>query len=132
MRTTRETITVRTIPAQRDGIHQLAFYRDLESCIDPDRPKVVLDCTLLTELDQDSIYLLLCCLEEAMRRNGDVRLAALQPKARPVLKSTGLDQVFQVFESIEAAVSSFRGHRLAVEPVVMADLAEGQVQTSAA
>lgn len=132
MRTTKGTITVRTIPAKRDGIHQLAFYRDLENDIDLDRPKVVLDCSQLPELDHDSIYLLLCCLEEAMRRNGDVRLAALQPNARPVLKSTGLDQVFQSFENVEEAVGSFRGQRFVVDPAVMSDFGEGQMQTNAA
>lgn len=131
MKTTWSTTTVRAIPEKRDGIHQLAFYRELESCIDLDRPKVVLDCSSLSQLDQDSVYLLLCCLEEAMRRNGDVRLAALQPKTQTALNSAGLDRIFQTFDSVEEAVESFRPQRLAASPG-LTEANEDRVQSSAA
>jgi anti-anti-sigma regulatory factor len=77
---------------------------------------VVLDCSLLPKLDRNAIHLLLCCLEEAMKRNGDVRLAALQPEPLSVLHSTGLDSVFQVFDSVENAVESFRAPRISLLP----------------
>lgn len=108
MRETRRTISIRKLPMQLDSTHQKAFYRELESCINVDRPCLVLDCSMLAQLDRRAIHLLLCCLEEAMKRNGDVRLAALKPTVRSVLGSTGLDRIFRVFDDISEAVDSFR------------------------
>jgi hypothetical protein len=57
------------------------------------------------------IHLLLCCLEEAMKRNGDVRLAALRPDVLAALKSAEVDSLFQCFETIGDAVESFHRPR---------------------
>jgi anti-anti-sigma factor len=108
MRETRRTISVRKVPPQLDRDRQKAFYRELERYINIDRPNVVLDCSPLEKLDRPAIHLLLCCLEEAMKRNGDVRLAALQPGPQSVLHSTGLDLLFQVYPNTREAVESFR------------------------
>ena len=108
MRETMRTISIRKLPPQLDRAHQEAFYCELERYINVDRPSLVLDCSLLTKLDRYAIHLLLCCLEEAMKRNGDVRLAAMQPEARSILRSAGLDSIFQVFDSLGDAVESFR------------------------
>lgn len=132
MKQTRCTISVRMVPAELCGTKREAFYREVENCINVDRPKVVLDCSMLSRLDSQAIYVLLCCLEEAMKRNGDVRLAGLQAEAKPVLKSTGLDQIFQVFESIDEAVDSFRAPRLAQVPAVIVEASEDPVQVNAA
>lgn len=115
MRETRR-ISIRKMPPQIDRAHQKAFYRELESYINVDRPSVVLDCSLLVDLDRHAIHLLLCCLEEAMKRNGDVRLAAVLPEVRSILRSTGLDSIFQVFDSIADAVESFRRPHICFPP----------------
>lgn len=115
MRETRR-ISIRKMPSQIDRAHQKDFYRELESYINVDRPSVVLDCSLLVNLDRHAIHLLLCCLEEAMKRNGDVRLAAVRPEVRSILRSTGLDSIFQVFDSIADAVESFRRPHIALLP----------------
>jgi len=114
MRETRRTISIRKLPAKLDSAHQKALYQELESCINVDRPSVVLDCSMVAEFDRRAIHLLLCCLEEAMKRNGDVRLAALQPAAQSLLKSTGLDAIFQAFDDISEAVDSFRSPRISL------------------
>lgn len=131
MKTTWSTTTIRAFPEKPVGIHQLAFYRELESCLDLDHPKVVLDCSRLPNLDQDSVYLLLCCLEEAMRRSGDVRLAALQPRAQAALKSSNLDQIFRTFDTVEDAVDSFRAQRIPASTAYI-DTSEDGIQSSAA
>jgi anti-anti-sigma factor len=112
----RRTVSINKLPPQLDRGHQKAFYCELEKYINIDRPCVVLDCSLLAKLDRHAIHLLLCCLEEAMKRNGDVRLAALQPEPHMVLHSTGLDSIFQVFDSVNDAVESFRAPRISIVP----------------
>jgi anti-sigma B factor antagonist len=141
MKESRRTISIRKIPAELDSAHQKAFYRELESCINVDRPFVVLDCSMLAQLDRRAIHLLLCCLEDAMKRNGDVRLAALQPAAQAVLKSTGLEAIFQVFDNLSDAVESFRTPHISLltrqqpQPAQSVEISaadHGQAQESAA
>ena len=107
MKNHRQSIAIRTLPEQLDGSRQRALYRELESCINVDRPAVVLDCSGLRKLDKGASHFLLCCLEEAIKRNGDVRLAGLRPEVNGTFQSTGLDLLFQTFDSVGEAVESF-------------------------
>jgi anti-anti-sigma regulatory factor len=83
------------------------FLGELESSIDVDRPSIVLDCSKVRRMDRPAINLLLCCLEEAMKRNGDVKLAAVPQEARPILERAGVDRLFEIFDTNAEAVSSF-------------------------
>jgi anti-sigma B factor antagonist len=84
-----------------------AFLRDMERCIDAERPFVVLDCSKLGQLDKSGVHLLLCCLEEAMKRNGDLKLAGLHASAETALKSFGALGLFEIYDTTASAVSSF-------------------------
>jgi anti-anti-sigma factor len=108
MKYRRKLIEVRTLPGYIDGPRLRTLYRELESCINVDGPAVVLDCSLLKKIDKPAIHFLLCCLEEAMKRNGDIRLSALQPALMAEIQSTGLDSLFQIFDTTEDALESFR------------------------
>ena len=72
-----------------------------------DRPCIVLNCSQVREMDSHAIHMLLCCLEEAMKRNGDVRLAGVSEEARKVLASVGADRLFDIFASNADAANSF-------------------------
>jgi len=112
MKPRKRFIEVRTLPPQIDGARLRTLYRDLESCINVDGPAVVLDCSLLRHADKPAIHFLLCCLEEAMKRNGDIRLAALQPDLMTEIRALGVDALFQIYDSVEDALESFRTPRI--------------------
>jgi anti-anti-sigma regulatory factor len=107
MRTNIRSVAVRKLPERLSGAQRREIYKDLESCIRVDRPAVVLDCSGVSELDSSAIHLLLCCLEEAMKRNGDVRLAGLRPAAEADLKVAEVDSLFQCFGDLSEAIKSF-------------------------
>ena len=81
---------------------------EVQSYLTEDRPHIVLDCSKMSQMDGHSIQLLLCCLEEAIKRNGDVKLSAVPAEARSTLKLTGVDRIFEIFETNAEAVNSFR------------------------
>jgi anti-anti-sigma factor len=83
------------------------FFKDLESRINIDRPCIVLDCSPVREMDRFAIHMLLCCLEEAMKRDGDVKLAAVSPSVRKALELTKVDRLFEIYETETDAVNSF-------------------------
>jgi len=61
---------------------------------------------------------LLCCLEEAMKRNGDVKLAAIPDGVRALLEHTGAGRVFEGFDTTAEALDSFCRPRVGVAPNV--------------
>lgn len=124
MKTGVRSVAVRKLPERISGAHRDQVYKDLESAISVDRPAVVLDCSAVRELDRSAIHLLLCCLEEAMKRNGDVRLAAVGSGAQASLEAAEVDSLFQKFEHIGDAVESF--HRPQLEYIQFENPVRGE------
>jgi anti-anti-sigma regulatory factor len=64
------------------------------------------------------IHFLLCCLEEAMKRNGDVRLSAVPKTLTASLQTLGLDRLFKMFDSDLEAIKSFQRGAVPAPPLV--------------
>jgi anti-sigma B factor antagonist len=104
----QRTVIVTQLPPM-DAKRARNFLRRLaESMTTIIRPGVVLDCSSLDRFDAGTLDLLLCCLEEALKYNGDVRLAALHPDVKALLDSTGAGNLFRTFGTINEAAESFR------------------------
>jgi anti-anti-sigma regulatory factor len=71
-----------------------------------DRPRVVLDLSKCREMTHPVAFVLLHTLEEAMKRNGDVRLSAGY-ELRQVLAAKEFGRLFDVFDTRDEAVKSF-------------------------
>jgi anti-anti-sigma factor len=113
MRTAR-FVAVKQLPEKLSVKQGRAFLREVQACLTAERPRVVLDCSKVRQLDSAGIQVLLRCLEEAMKRNGDVKLAAMPPAAAAILELTRVDRLFEAFDSTTDAVNSF--HQLSIEP----------------
>ncbi len=100
-------VMVKQLPATLSPKQERVFLREIQNSMDVDRPRMVLDCSNLRKLDKSVIHLLLCCLEEAMKRNGNVKLASLPPGAAAILEQTGANRLFDVYDTTAAAVNSF-------------------------
>jgi anti-anti-sigma regulatory factor len=98
---------VKPLPEKLKGAEGRLFFRELESSMKNNHPGIVLDCSELVQLDRSGALLLLCCLEAAMKRNGDVKLSAVPAGARAILKLTRLDRVFEIFDTNADALKSF-------------------------
>jgi anti-anti-sigma factor len=98
---------VQQLPEQLSVKQGRGFFRQVESCFNVDRPRVVLDGSKVQLLDSAGVRVLLSCLEAAMKRNGDVKLALIPPGAAVVLELARVDHIFEVYESIADAVNSF-------------------------
>ena len=73
-----------------------------------DRPSVVLDCSQIKHMDSAGVEMLLYCLEQAMKRDGDLKLAAVSPASAVILELMRVDRLFEVFETSDEAVRSFQ------------------------
>jgi anti-sigma B factor antagonist len=101
-------VTVKRLPETLDVKSERRFCKELETAFIVEKPAIVIDCSHVRHMDNAAVHLLLCCLEEAMKRNGDIRLAGLSIEAEKVFARTGVDRLFRVFDSTEKAVESFQ------------------------
>jgi anti-sigma B factor antagonist len=102
-----KNLIVVTVPGGGRRREQRSFLRGLASRMSENRPCIVLDCSRMAAMNRSKIHLLLCCLEEALKRNGDVRLAGIPPEAKAAFEVTGAFRLFQIFASNTDAIKSF-------------------------
>lgn len=105
--TSARLIEVKQLPETLSVKQGRSFFREVESCLNEDRPRVVLDCSKVRQLDNAGIRVLLRCLEEAIKRNGDVKLAAIPPGAAAILELARVEHLFEAFDTTADAVNSF-------------------------
>jgi anti-sigma B factor antagonist len=84
-----------------------SFFRDVQPFLRSDRPQLVFDMASVEQLDSAGIEMLLECMAECMKRDGDLKLASLSPQAATVLELTRTDRLFEIFETSTDAARSF-------------------------
>jgi anti-sigma B factor antagonist len=72
-----------------------------------DEPRVVFDFGSVTQMDSSGVEFLLDCLSSIVRRDGELKLAALSTQAATVLEITRVGRLFEIFPTVEDAVRSF-------------------------
>lgn len=104
----RRSVTVLQLPETFSLDTARNFAQEVERCMDGGRPYIVLDCTTAGQpLDKPMAGLLLYCLEEAMKRNGDVKLVCISLAQQPVLGDGSAYRLFEAFDTVEEAIDSF-------------------------
>lgn len=101
-------VVVMELPEHLTQAEAPAFLDELSPLLQTDRPRMVLDCSRLRHVDSAGVEMLLHCLQEAMKRDGDVKLAALPPESAIILELMRVDRLFEVFETTEQASRSFQ------------------------
>jgi anti-anti-sigma factor len=110
---TCRAVVVKRLPESVGVGEAQQLFQDVIPLLEADRPHLVFDFSEVRQLDSAGIELLLRCTEEAMKRNGDVKLAAVAPPVAVVLRLTRVDRLFEIFESPSDAMESF--HRYPVQ-----------------
>lgn len=105
--TTGKAIVVKQLPEILDVKHAEAFLRELAPHFERDHPRLVFDFSAVRHLDSTGVELLLRCTEEAMKRNGDLKLAAVSAQVAVILEMTRVDRLFEIFENCTDAIESY-------------------------
>ncbi len=83
------------------------FMQELGPLLESNRPRIVLDCSQVRCMESAGVEMLLRCLEEVLKRDGDLKLAALSPEAEVILELMRVARVFETFQTCDDAVRSF-------------------------
>ncbi len=106
METSRPVI-VKRIPERLNLRQARKFQQEVKPFLQSDRPQIVFDLSQVKQIDAAGVDMLLTCMSEAMRRDGDLKLAALSPHAAVVLELTRTDRLFEIYDNSTEAVRSF-------------------------
>ena len=102
----RRPVTVLQLPEHLNAKSEWNFLKQVELYMGGSRPFLVLDCSTIHRLDKPMIFLLLRCLEEAMKRNGDVKLCGISLATDSANGFSAASRIFEVFETAAEAINS--------------------------
>jgi anti-anti-sigma factor len=100
-------VVVKTLPSRLDAEDLIAFQQDMQLVLESDSPQIVLDLSAVKYLGSSGIEFLLECLSQVVRRDGDMKLAALSPESAALLALTRVERFFEIFRTVEDGVHSF-------------------------
>ena len=83
------------------------FFKEVQPFLNSDRPQVVFDMSQVRHIDAAGVDVLLQCMREVVKHDGDLKLAALSPQAAVVLELTRTGRLFEIYDNSTAAVKSF-------------------------
>ena len=109
----KRAVTVLELPEELSMKAGRGLFREVSRCMNVDRPYLVFDFSKVRQLDNSVVLFLLCCLEVAMKRNGDIKLASLPATPTSILDATGIPRLFTAFDTAAEAVNSY--HELPFE-----------------
>jgi anti-sigma B factor antagonist len=107
MRKTRTPVLIQRLPQKVNGESVRIFMRSLEDFLKSDGPRMVFDLSQVEEMDAAGVDMLLTCMTEAAKRDGDLKLAGPSPRALVILELTQMDRLFEIFETPAEAAASF-------------------------
>jgi anti-sigma B factor antagonist len=102
-------VVVKRMPERLNARTSREFLRDVQPFLTTDRPQLVFDMSQIKQLDAAGVEMLLHCMSEAHKRDGDLKLAAVSPGAAVVLELTRTERLFEIYETSSDAVRSFSG-----------------------
>lgn len=100
-------IAVKQLPANMIRSDARNFFREVEPFLRCDRPHLVFDWSEVTCIDSTGVDGLLRCLQEASKRDGDLKLAAVSAELAAILEWTKAGRLFEIFDNASDAVQSF-------------------------
>jgi anti-anti-sigma factor len=98
---------VKRVPERLDFKEARAFMRSVEPLLRADRPQLVFDLSNVRRLDSAGVDMLLRCMSEAMKHDGDVKLASPSAEALAVLELTRTGRLFEIYENATDAARSY-------------------------
>src|SRR5436305_13084198 len=106
---TSRPVVVKRMPERVNARTARDFLRDVQPFLTTDRPQMVFDLSQVKQLDAAGVEMLLRCMSEVYKRDGDLKLAALSPPAAVVLELTRNVRMYEIYETSTDAVRILRG-----------------------
>lgn len=99
-------ICIITISGRIDAVTSKDVEAKLDGAIEERKEKIIINLAKVDYISSVGLRVLLAALKKQRQNQGSLQLASLQPFVQNIFKITGLDKVFQIFPTEEAAFQS--------------------------
>jgi anti-anti-sigma factor len=100
-------VVVKRVPERLNRIQARKLLNEVRPVLESDRPQLVFDFSNVRQIDTAGIEMLLYCVSQAMKHDGDVKLASVSREAATILELTRTWRLFETYENSADAVRSF-------------------------
>jgi anti-sigma B factor antagonist len=105
--TTINNVTIITIAGSIDAFTAPRIAEHISSHISKGTVQLVADLKDVDYTSSAGLRVLLGAVKETRSRNGDLRLANVQPEVNKVLNLSGFSSIMRIFNDLDSAVVSF-------------------------
>ena len=103
-----DDVQIVTVGGRMDAYSSNDVEKQLNSLIDTNQVKIILNLTGLEYISSSGLRVLLAALKKSRKGSGDLRLAAMRPSVKEVFDIAGFTQLFQIFNEEKEAIDSFK------------------------
>ena len=100
-------ILVKRVPEAMDGRRAREFYKAVLPILISDRPQIVFDMSKTHQVDSTGIAVLLRCICQVAKADGDIKLAGVSSQIAVVFELTRIGELFEMHENSIVATMSF-------------------------
>lgn len=101
-------VTVISLSGRLDAYSANEVEKKLDSLIDAAQVRLVISLEKLEYISSSGLRVSLAALKKVKKQQGDIKLACLKPYIKEVFDIAGFTQLFNMFDTEEAAVNSFK------------------------
>ena len=101
-------ITVVTAPKKLEGNESISFRDAIIDIVEKGTNKLIIDLTSTEFMDSEGISAIVARISLTRSNNGDIRLIVKTEFVKHILEVTHLDKMLQTFNSLDAALGSFK------------------------
>lgn len=80
----------------------------VKDCISRGYNRIVVDLEKVEWVNSRALGMLMACFTSCRNAEGDMRLCRPSEKTKSILRITKLDTIFEIFDSIDQAVASYK------------------------
>ena len=102
-----DNVNVLSLSGRLDAYSATEVETKLNSLIDAGQPRLVIDLEKLEYISSSGLRVFLAALKKVKKQQGDIKLACMKPFIKEVFDIAGFSQLFNIFDTQDAAVSSF-------------------------
>jgi anti-sigma B factor antagonist len=100
-------VNMLSLSGRLDAYSATEVEKKLDSLIEAGQPRLVIDLEKLEYISSSGLRVFLATLKKAKKQQGDIKLACMKPFIKEVFDIAGFSQLFNIFDTRDAAVSSF-------------------------
>ena len=101
-------VNVISLSGRLDAYSANEVEKKLDSLIDAAQVRLVISLEKLEYISSSGLRVFLAALKKMKKQQGDIKLACLKPYIKEVFDIAGFTQLFNMFDTEEAAVNSFK------------------------